>query len=364
MRYAFSLCVFLGSLVLACGETSGGTAECRNSNDSLQGIDTRGFGIEMVNVLETIVQCLPSEKAAQERAANIGADAPEIIRLLLSDLYLNTPPNADLLSQLGAEGINLLLKPRRDTFTHTTLLTEAVRQGNYAWTIALLEAGADPNGSGSLMAYVAATEIWDPRSKWTALFRDGGPSVPFFQAYLDYGGALNTTQDGGYGNAPLIRAPVGNLAATVFLLEQGADPWFTANPPRRLNFDGTMMGRYIFGSQAADFNEIMYVLITRGLYEAPSEPIYRPLVHDFYLGTLEELSDATGPERRHELWTVQKVVNELIAIDAIEPSSRMRELLAANPIPDDEGGWVLAQGQLHQDYDDERVGATLGSNVW
>ncbi|MBB5723888.1 hypothetical protein FHS72_003535 [Loktanella ponticola] len=364
MRYMTGLCVFFGTLVLACEETSGQSAECASATQSVEHINIEGLNAEMVDVLQEIVKCLPSEEAAQEHAENIGANAAVGIQLILKDLYLNTPPDLATLRTLGAENLNIVLHPRRDVFTHSTLLTEAVRQANYAWTMALLQSGADPNGSGSLMAYVAVTEIWDPRSKWTALFQDGAPAIPFLQAYLDFGGYLNTTQDGGYGNAPLIRSPVGNLAATVFLLEQGADPWLTENPPRRLNFNSTMMGRYIFGSLAADFNEIMYVLVTRGLYTPPPQPVYQPLVHDFYLESLEELSDASGPERRHKLWTLQKVVSAMIARNAFEPSQRMLELLASNPIPDDEGGWVLPEGQLHQDYDDARVGATLGSNVW
>ena len=96
----------------------------------------------------------------------------------------------------------------------------------------------------------------------------------------------------------------------------------------------------------------------------PPQPVYYPMVHDHYLKVLEILSDATGPERRHELWTVQRVVNALIAIKAFEPSPQMQELLASNPIPDNEGGWILREGQLHQDYDDPRMGAILGSEVW
>jgi len=318
----------------------------------------------MEETLKNIAMCFDDEADARVRAQNIGVSASAEIHEVLTALYLNAAPDAEVLRGLSTEGLNVLLQPRKDNFQHTTLLNEAVRQANYRWTRALLEAGADPNGSGSLMAYTASDEIFDPRSPWTHLFRDGAPAVPFLQAYLEFGGHLDTTEEGGYGNTALINAPYKNLAVRVFLLEQGADPWLNARPPKKRNFDLTMLGGLIFASRAADANEQLYVLIKRGLFRMPSQPEYAPLVHDFYLETLEELFDATGPKRRHELWTVQRVVNALIDIGAFEPSARMRDMLAENPVPDSEGGWILAEGQLHQDYDDQHTGVFLGNKIW
>lgn len=318
----------------------------------------------MEATLKHIVKCYPGEDSARGKAGNIGANAPADVRDVLTDIYLNAEPDTEKLASLGQDHLNILLRPRDDKYTHSTLLTEAVRQSNYRWTMALLEAGADPNGSGSLMAYVAAQDIFDPRSKWTHLFKDGAPAVPFLEAYLKFGGKLNTTADGGYGDGSFINASSNNLAALIYLLEQGADPWLISGEPDPIDFGIPVLGYYIAGSRASNANEKIYTIVKRGLYRKPPQPLYQPMVHDKYLASLEELHDATGPERRHKLWTLQKVIHAMIEVGAFEPSARMSELLAANPVPDSEGGWVMPEGQLHQDYDDPRVGAVLGKEIW
>ena len=318
----------------------------------------------MEDILKNMVKCYADEEDAIAHADNVGPNAPQDVRDVLVALYRNAPPDTEALQALGRDKMETLLYRKKGLPPHSTLLNEAVLQSNYRWTKALLEAGADPNRSGSLMAYTASQDVWHPSSPMTHMFMDGSPAVPFLELYLEYGGDLNTTGDGGYGNSPLIGASFNNLAARIFLLERGADPWLTAREIEPIEFDSPMLGKLIFGSLASDNNEEMYIIIKRGLFRMPPQPVYYPMVHDHYLKVLEMLSDATGPERRHELWTVQRVVNTLIAIKAFEPSPRMLELLASNPIPDEEGGWVLREGQLHQDYDDPHMGWFLGNEVW
>lgn len=321
--------------------------------------------ITMDETLVNIVKCFEDETAARARAVNIGVNAPVEVQDILTALYRNAAPDAQALQNLGQGQLDMLLHPTKDNYTHTTMLNEAVRQANYRWTRALLEAGADPNASGSIMAYSASDEeIFDPRSRWTHMFQDGTPAVPFLQAYLEFGGVLDTTAEGGFGNGSLISAPFNNQAARIFLLEQGADPWLNARSVKRRSFHSSFMGGLIFGALSSTTNEEMYALIQRGLFVMPRESLYIPMVHDHYLETLEELKDASGPALRHNLWTLQRVINALIQINAFEPSARMQTLLDANPIPDSEGGWIRPEGQLHQNYDDARVGAVLGTEIW
>lgn len=363
MRLIYATLILLG--LTACdGSGNGSPVDCRSKPEQRPYFQETQGDQSMEATLENIVKCFPSEDNARGQAENIGANAPKDIQDVLTQLYLNSMPDKEMLQALGQDKLNLLLRPKDDKFTHSTLLTEAVRQANYRWTIALLEAGADPNGSGSLMAYVAAEDIFDPRSKWTHLFKDGAPAIPFLEAYLKHGGKLNTTAEGGYGTTPLINAPFNNLAAFIYLLEQGADPWLSAKEPKERRFGLTMFGTYIAGSRASNANEKIYAIVKRGLYQSPPQPLYQPMVHDKYLASLEDLYDATGSERRHKLWTLQKVIHAMIQAGAFEPSARMSELLAANPVPDSEGGWVMPEGQLHQDYDDPRVGAVLGTEIW
>ena len=355
----------LAVVVALAGCRSAGTeVECRTPPAKRAYFTDKGVEPTMDETLKQIVKCYSDEADARARAQNIGANAPAAVVDLLTQIYADAPVDTAVLADLGPEALNVLLRPAKDNYKHTTLLNEATRQANYRWVVALLEAGADPNGSGSLMAYTASRDIWDPRSNWAHLFKDGAPAVPFLAAYLEHGGDLDTTAEGGYGNGALINAPFNNLAATVFLLEQGADPWLTEKPPTERLFSLTMLGGRIFGALAADNNEWVYVLIRRGLFTMPDAPVYRDKVHDHYVDVLERLIDASGPERRHELWTVQKVVTALIDQGAFAPSARMVELLAANPVPDEEGGWVLHEGALHQPYDDPRIGAILGTEIW
>jgi len=360
----FLIGLVFSTLLVSCDETSRvSDVDCSMRPSKRSYFHPPQQETAMEDILKNMVKCYADEEDAISRAANIGPNAPQEVRDVLTALYNNATPDIEALKALGRDKMEFILRPVKMP-PHSTILNEAVRQSNYRWVKALLEAGADPNGSGSLMAYTASKDVWHPSSSWAHMFMDGSPAVPFLELYLEYGGDLNTTADGGYGNSPMINASFNNLAARVFLLERGADPWLTRQAPKPRNFKYTMLGRRVFSSLSSDNNEEMYIIIKRGLFRMPPQPVYYPMVHDHYLKVLEMRSDATGPERRHKLWTLQRVVNALIAIKAFEPSPRMLELLASNPIPDDEGGWILREGQLHQDYDDPRVGWVLGSEVW
>ena len=356
----FTLC--LAPLILAGCRAQSDGIDCTQAPINRAYFDTPIAEQTMDDILANIVICLPEDRAVSH-ANNIGANADEKLRDLLAALYRDDAPDTAALAALRSD-INLLLRPNDDRFAHTTVLNEAVRQQNFRWVQALLTAGADPNGSGSLMAYTVLDEISHPQSPWNHLFRDGSPAVPFLQLYIDAGGTVNTTEEGGFGNIPLLNKSFNNLAARVFLLQNGADGWLHEKEVNKLRFGLTTFGGRIGGARAPDYNEEMYLLVDRGLYKTPKEQVYADLVHDKYLAVLQELADATGPTDRHHLWTLQKVLGIMIDKGLLSPSDEMRNLLASNPVPDAEGGWVLTEGALHQPYDDPRNGAVLGSEVW
>ncbi len=89
----------------------------------------------MDDILANLVRCHDRD-TAQARAENIGANSPDAIRATLAALYRNDPPDPVALSDLGVS-LDQLLHPQDDRFSHSTLLTEAVRQQNYVWVVAL-----------------------------------------------------------------------------------------------------------------------------------------------------------------------------------------------------------------------------------
>ncbi|NSX57010.1 hypothetical protein [Parasulfitobacter algicola] len=315
----------------------------------------------MRDTLERIVVCLDDDDA-RTKAANMAPNASEALRAELANLYAGEAPQIEALRALGDE-IDLKLRPVSRP-PHTTFLTEAVNHKNYAWTRALLEAGADPNASGSLMAYNASREIFNDTTRAIQTFADGTPAIPFLQAYLDHGGALDTTAGGDYGNATLIEAPFRNLPARAFLLEQGADPWLTARTSH-LAFGSTFAWSYIRGVRASDYAEELYVLLRRGLIPPPPSEDFQARMQRMIVEDLQEFGPASGPSDRQLLWRIQKVADALIEQGVMQPTPEITALLERDRIPDsDVDGWYLAKDQLHQAPDDHRRGTDPGSEVW
>ena len=356
------LAACLVSLVLAGCRAQGVGIDCNEPPARRANFSTPEAEQTMADILANLVLCMPDDRAAIH-AANIGAGAGDALFGTLAKLYRNDEPDAAALAALGHD-LDHILRPQKDRFTHTNLLNEAVRQQNYHRVVALLKAGADPNGSGSLMAYAATTKLSHPGSPAVHLLRDGRPAVPLLQAYLDNGGAVNSTEEGGFGNASLIRKSFNNLAAKVFLLENGADGWSSGKAVDPVYFGSSDFGSLISGARSADQAEKLYILVQRGFYRTPDEPLYADMAHDILLAILQERAGASGPTARHKLWTTQRLVRAMIQAGQLTPSDEMQTLLAADVVPDNEGGWLLKKGALHQPFDDSRVGAVLGTEIW
>ncbi|MEL7167026.1 MAG: hypothetical protein AAGL96_16270 [Pseudomonadota bacterium] len=314
----------------------------------------------MDEILENMVRCL-SEDTAIDRASRMGVSAAMQAQLVA--LYTGEEPDVEALRALGAE-LDTVMVPQGVRPPRTTFLNEAVDKHNHAWLAALLEAGADPNASGSIMAYTAAKSIYHPKPTGIQRWKDGSPAVPFLQTYLDYGGLLNTTGGGGYGNSPLINAPFKNLHARVFLLEQGADPWLTARPINDLAYSVTMAGGLISGARAIDNAEELYILAKRGLIPPPSAEVFHQEALESLINHYSYFENASGPKALHDLWRLQKVVGALVEAGVVRPNDTLQDLMAWPPVADEHGGWLLKEGQLNQAHDDGRRGTDMGTEIW
>lgn len=314
----------------------------------------------MKETLAEITSCMPKDRAVAT-ASTIAPNASEALREQLAAMYQNETPDPAALQALGRE-LDLVLRPSTRRPPHSTFLSEAASQKNYAWTIALLEAGADPNASGSLMAYTVVNSVFNKSSQVVQRFADGTPAIPFLTAYIAHGGVVNTKEDGGYGANPLVRTATRNLAALVFLLEQGADPWL-ATSMDRYGFNSALAGSLIWGARAPDYSETLYILARRGLITPPPNQEFQAEVDKTMLGHFEYYENASGPKMRHELWQLQKVTQALLEAGVVTTDKSLSAELS-EIVPDTEGGWYLKEGELFQAPDDPRHGDVRGTEAW
>jgi len=333
--------------------------ECTSAPQTRQYFDLPEEEQTMEEVLPNMVRCL-DDADATARASAVAGDGNAQLQVILNALYSDGDPDVAALRELGGR-INRVMRPPQGVSPPvTTLLNEAVRQQNIRWTRALLKAGADPNASGSVMAYSAA-QIFHPGSPVRHMFNDGSPATVFLQAYIDHGGLVNTSGGGGTGDLPLLSSTTSNLAARVFLLKNGADPWYSSHPPSRLRFPSSALGALIWGARAPDYAEQIALLAKANLLRSPEHPLYREIITQTLQGHLDHYGEARSP--RHKLWQVQQAVRALIGAGVVEPSPVIVILLERHAVPNSEGGWLLPEGALWQRHDDAQTGSTLGTNI-
>lgn len=321
-------------------------------------------GWTMDETLTQMVKCVESDAAALAWLEKRAPDAPEALREILLSLYLNEAPPTEVLAELDQALLDTIFDPTGKIVDRSTLANEAVRLNNIVWTRAILEAGADPNAYGSLMAYSAVRHVVNPASRWGQQYPDKTASVPFLEAYIAHGGDPDTRAGGGFEGTVLVSEALNysNPSATIYLVSAGANPWLpTTDSPRAQH--PSLIGSYV-GSRSYQKNEAFYVLIRNGAYRPPPTDELKARMDRRFLDTFELLHGTTGPNNRHTYWTLQKVVEALIEEGGYVPPPRVAELMATDRVPDAEGGWVLREGELHQDHDTPLIPNLRGSNIW
>lgn len=350
-----------GVVLIALAACRPGDQDCTNTPQTRVYFDLPEGEQTMDKVSSNMVRCL-DEAPATGRASALAGDEDAQMQTMLKALYTDAAPDVAALRDMSGRLDRVMRPPQGVSPPVTTLLNEAVRQQNIRWTRALLEAGADPNASGSGMAY-SAVQIFHPGSPSLHIFNDGSPATVFLRAYIDHGGLVNTAEGGGRGDLPLFSATTSNLAALVFLLENGADPWYTSYSPSRLRFPTSALGALIWGGRAPDYAEQITQLAEKCLLRPPDQPLYREISQQTLRDHLELYGEASGPTERHKLWQVQQAVRALIDADVVRPSPAILDLLDRHAVPDAEGGWILHEGALWQRHDDPQEGSVLGTNI-
>lgn len=350
-----------GVVLIALAACRPGDQDCTNTPQTRVYFDLPEGEQTMDKVSSNMVRCL-DEAPATGRASALAGDEDAQMQTMLKALYTDAAPDVAALRDMSGRLDRVMRPPQGVSPPVTTLLNEAVRQQNIRWTRALLEAGADPNASGSVMAY-SAVQIFHPGSPSLHIFNDGSPATVFLRAYIDHGGLVNTAEGGGRGDLPLFSATTSNLAALVFLLENGADPWYTSYSPSRLRFPTSALGALIWGGRAPDYAEQITQLAEKCLLRPPDQPLYREISQQTLRDHLELYGEASGPTERHKLWQVQQAVRALIDADVVRPSPAILDLLDRHAVPDAEGGWILHEGALWQRHDDPQEGSVLGTNI-
>lgn len=351
----------IGLVLLALAACRPGEQDCTNAPQTRDYFDQPEEEQRMDEVLTNMVRCL-DDATATARASAVAGGKDARMQALLKALYTDADPDVAALKDMGG-WLDQVMRPTQGVSPPvTTLLNEAVRQQNIRWTRALLEAGADPNASGSVMAY-SAVQIFHPGSPVLHSFNDGSPATVFLQAYIDHGGLVNTTAGGGTGDGSLLLSAFDNLSARVFLLENGADPWLSAHKQSRIRFPSSMLGTLVWGARASDYAEQITLLAKRGLLRPPDAPLYREMLQEVLLGHLGHYGKASDPTERHQLWQVQQATRALIDAGVVAPNPAILDLLDRHAVPDSEGGWVLPQGALWQPHENPRGGSVLGTEI-
>ena len=205
------------------------------------------------------------------------------------DLMAGAAPNMPSLAEHGEDLDRMFgVEPSDGRYKREhNMLTIALTSGNLEGTVALLEAGADPNLAGAAFASAALPTTHPER---------GGPpdwstSPRFLDAYLRHGGHPNypTERD----PFPMLTrtAQAGNYEGFHHLLEAGADPWIEV---RGLTPDQPPTGedRYAFprsmgGSDAAMAHILRFFLA--GNMDGAPEPM-AALVYDNLLFGIDEIA--------------------------------------------------------------------------
>lgn len=298
------------------------------------------------------------------------ANAPEEIRELARRIAQGETPSATELEGVGAEALSKgypaqeLDREWDGTFVawQSTLLKEAVWAYNLPATQALLAAGADPNVDHGSVLFIAIRQRTRGAPNFSA-FPDFDEMTPFLHAYLEAGANPNVQEFGFRTTTPIDDAyGENNLAAMLLLLEFQADPWLKM-PDQEGYVPESLMESLASSSSNGAVAEILFRLARSGhLPKGPDDQldeVYRQMESKF-----ERLDDEPGPRSRHRAWRFDQLFFWLgSAFDQPEKYQNLRKRLPAFDYQAD-GGWYLAEGEVHSPPDEPLVLPDGGTEIW
>lgn len=243
-----------------------------------------------------------------------------------------------------------------------TLLQEAVMAYNLAAVQALLAQGVDPNVNHTEALFMAI-ERRTPTAPDFMLFPDFDASLPIVQALLDAGANPNVQQYGFRYVTPLNLAEgQRNLGAMITLIDAGADPWFRPSFPEGGTTDSFMETRASGVGNQASAETLFRVLRATTLTPGPAGQV------DQIFAQLErrvnKFASGSGPNARHTAWRLDQVLQLAgKALDRQAEAERIRAKLSAFSYQAD-GGWYLAEDEIHSRYDAPLAVPDRGDQVW
>lgn len=297
------------------------------------------------------------------------AEAPENIRQLARTIAKGAVPEG--LSQFEAPVLSQGYRAAALDFTRdgnpvpylATLLQEAVISYNLEAVHALLAGAVNPNANHSEALFMAI-ERKTPGAPDFMLFPDFDASLPIVQALIDAGSDPNAQRHGFRHVTPLNLAEgLSNLGAMIMLINGGADPWLRPTFADGKTTTDSFMESISFGAGDAATAEILFRVL-RGA-KVSAGPVKQVDYMLTQLGeVVETFASGSGPDARHTAWRLHQVLTLLgPLLGRTDEVDRLSTQLTKFDYHAD-GGWYLAEGELHSRYDAPLSVPDHGDQIW
>ena len=297
------------------------------------------------------------------------AHAPETIRELARLIAEGGVPEAARLEAIGpaalsrgypAPELDFVRNDQPITYL-STLLQEAVLAYNLEATRALLAAGADPDVYNSEVLFLAIKQK-TRGAPHIMLFHDFDEMLPFLRLYLEAGANPNARRYG-LPKTPLWLARSNkNLGAILMLLEFGADPWLKLEV-RPTIYKRSVLASLAGGSLNKATGEILFRIARSNHLPQGSDADEQKVLKELE-GAVEMVEGGTGPQARHDAWRLDQLFYVLgYALERRDEFDALRKRLPAFDYQAD-GGWYLAEDEIHSRYDAPLPVPDRGSEIW
>lgn len=297
--------------------------------------------------------------------------APDEIRSLAQVIAEGAAPDPGALAELGPEALSAgypapaldFSRDGRPVPYRATLLQEAVMAFNLVAAQTLLSQGADPQANHSEAVFMAI-ERRTPGAPNFMLFADHEATLPILRALLEAGADPNVRRHGFRTQTPLIFAEGNNnLGALLILLENGADPWLRIPYPEGGGSRRSLMEALVSAAGNAAAAETLFRILRISAFPPPPAE-QRQLVLERMAAVVDRFASGTGPSARHKAWRLDQVLTHLGRIlEDTEEVERIRATLTSFDY-DADGGWYLAESEVHSRYDAPLSVPDTGDHVW